>query len=94
MPRYPVLQDDIVLGRETGDGSNDSANLPSSDAPGGAEQKRGQYAGAACGLVVLRGAGTGADAGEAAAVPPTVLAVAYRSGRVDLVLVPAGLAPR
>lgn len=92
-----MLQDDVVVGRGTRNSGN-SASGHSGGAPdsrGKTDERRGEDAGPACGLVVLAGAGDGGDAREAAAAPPpAVLAVAYGAGCVDIAMVPAGVTPR
>lgn len=92
---HPLLQDNIVVGRASSTGSSTTNNNDNiSEAIDSERGAGGGDAGAACGLVVLAGAGSGSDADAAVNEPPTVLGVAYRAGCLDLVLVPAGVAPR
>lgn len=77
---FPALQERILQGMDARGASDDGGSADG--------------VGAACGLAVLSGAGAGGGEGGAAAEVPTVLAVAYRSCMVDLVLVPLALSPK
>ena len=84
--RYPVLQDGVVVRRGV---------TTTAGAQGTAGDVRGEETGAACALVVLRGHEKGGDTrGMVCAPLPTVLAVGYRSGLVDVAVLPGGIAPR
>lgn len=99
--RFPVLQDDVVPGRKGGRASayrSPATRTARADASRPSEEKSGEEPGAACGLVVLDVKGGGPRAAplpsEEVMGAPVVLAVAYRSGFLDLVAVASGVEPR